>query len=98
MQINVVSLFIKVQSSLHSSCKQSLVNSMLIHNFFKKLPASRLKCNFHCNLLQDAEDEADFASDLWVRRVESMTEDLQRSNAYWQNNMIASDYIVRRDQ
>lgn len=49
-------------------------------------------------MFQDAEDETNFTPDLWVRRVESMTEDLQRSNAYWQNNLIVSDYIVRRDE
>lgn len=57
--------------------------------------------SWKCILLKEPDEGDDDAGDVpavWVHRVESMTQELQRSNKYWQDKIMDNDYIATRDQ
>ncbi|XP_017784466.1 PREDICTED: myosin heavy chain, skeletal muscle-like isoform X4 [Nicrophorus vespilloides] len=53
-----------------------------------------------CSWSSEAEWETvdnETAPQVWLHRVESLTEELQRNNRFWKNRMTEHDYVVSRD-
>ncbi|XP_065164303.1 myosin heavy chain, fast skeletal muscle-like isoform X4 [Atheta coriaria] len=56
-----------------------------------------------CSLIDDSDWEADnndeeHCPQIWIHRVECLTEELQRSNLYWKSKMTEQEYSVSRDK